>query len=501
MKRIVATILLAFVAIPAWAFDFEVRQSAGYSLYFNILDDEDNAVELTCPQPSSNYGWYGRPAPSGMVTIPAQVVNGGTTYTVTAIGERAFSGCSDITGVYIPATVTEIGGYAFNMCSNIRGIMTIGENIVSIGRSAFFGCAGITKVQFNAIACEHMGGSKSATAFGNCRSLTAISFGPSVKIIPDYAFYGMDLLQCEWQMPEALERVGEYAFAYCYSIYGRLSFPESLRKVGTNAFAQCHSLHQLVLPSRLSSIDNRAFYQCINLREITALAMTPPTLEGEVFNGVKRSVTFNVPCISVDRYAAAEEWGTFTNRKAIEPCMLNIEAAASDPKGGSVTGGGSYRIGANVTLTAICHAGYSFIGWSDGVKDNPRRVVVSDTTTYTAVFQKAEVIRDVEYVHDTVYMDGVEVIYEYYEIGDMAEPLADQDEIVYNRQRRRIEVPIDRKDILAVALYNEAGVCVATGKPRNGHINMRRFPSGYYIVRISTADDEQMLRFFHNKNK
>ena len=493
--------LLAIMALQAWAFDFEVRQPAGYSLYFNIIEDEDNAVELTSPTPSANYRWTGYRAPSGIVDIPAQVTHNGTVYTVVAIGERAFAGCVDITGVNMPATLTDIGAYAFYQCSGIRGIMTIGEGIISIGRSAFYGCSGITKVQFNAISCESMGGNKSATAFGNCRSLTVVSFGPEVKIIPDYAFYGMDLLQCEWQMPRALEQVGEYAFAYCYSIYGKLTLPEGVRKLAPYAFAQCHSMHQLELPSKLAKIDNRAFYQCINLREITTLAMTPPELDGEVFGGVKRSVPINVPCISVDRYAQAEEWSTFTNRKAIEPCMLTIDARVSDPKGGSVMGAGSYRIGGTATLTAICHAGYSFKGWLDGNTDNPRRVVVDDTATYVAVMNKTEVIHEVEYVHDTVYMDGIEVVYEYYEINDVAEPLTDRDEIVYNRQRRRIEVPIDKRDILAVALYNEAGLCVATGKPRNGHINMRRFPSGYYIIRISTPDDERILRFFHNKNK
>lgn len=501
MKRILTLALFAIIALPAWAFDFEVSQPAGYSLYYNILDDEEDAVELTCPKPSANYGWMGYRSPSGILNIPAQVTYGGKTYTVVAIGERAFSGCADITGVNFPSTLTEIGAYAFNLCNAMRGVLTIGENIVSIGRSAFYGCAGITKVQFNAVACEYMGGSKSATVFGNCRSLTVISFGPEVKIIPDYAFYGMDLLQYEWQMPRALEYVGEYAFAYCYSIYGKLTLPEGVRKVAPYAFAQCHSLHHVELPARLSRIDNRAFYQCINMREITALAMTPPVLEGEVFGGVKRSLTLNVPCISVDRYAQADGWSDFTNRKAIEPCMLTIGATVSDKNSGTVTGAGSYRIGATATLTAICHAGYSFKGWSDGNTDNPRSVKVDDTITYVAVMQKAEVIHEVQYIHDTTYMDGIEVVYEYYEIGDMAEPLASQDEVVYNKSRRRIEVPIDKRDILDVALYNDAGLCVSTGKPRNGHINMRRFPTGFYIVRISTPDEERILRFFHNKNK
>lgn len=501
MKRLSAILLFMTMCLSAGAFDFQVRQPAGYALFFNVIDDEENAVEVTSPVSTGNYGWQGYTAPSGVLEIPAQVEHDGVTYTVVAIGERAFLGCAGITAVVLPTTVVEIGPYAFYQCSGIKGKLTIGENIVSIGRSAFYGCSGITEVAFNAVACETMGGSKSTTAFGNCRSLSKVSFGPKVRIIPDYAFMGMDLLTCEWNMPQALEYVGEYAFAYCYSIYGKLTLPASVRKVSPYAFAQCHSLLQVDLPAKLSKIDNRAFYQCINLREITVRAIEPPTLDGEVFGGVKRSATLNVPCISEEHYAEADEWKTFQNRKAMQPCTMELNAVAADPQSGSVTGTGTYPIGSTATIAAICRAGYSFRGWQDGNTDNPRRVTVKDTTTYVATMVKAEVIREVEYVHDTTYMEGVEVIYEYYEIGDVAEPLEGQKEIVYDKQRRRIEVPIEKSEILGVALYNDAGVCVSTGLPRRGHINMRRFPSGYYIVRISTPDNEQMLRFFHNRNK
>ena len=49
---------------------------------------------------------------SGSVTIPSTVKYGGTTYKVTAIGDRAFLRCSDITSLEIPDTVTTIGELA-----------------------------------------------------------------------------------------------------------------------------------------------------------------------------------------------------------------------------------------------------------------------------------------------------------------------------------------------------------------------------------------------------
>ena len=499
MKRLFAMLALLAAVVPAMAFDFQIPHH-GYTLYFNIIDKDERVVEATSPLNDGNYRWMSHIVPSGVLDIPAEVEYDGVRYTVVSIAERAFSGLADVTGVTLPTTITDIGAYAFSYCTALSGILTIGEEVVSIGRSAFYGCGKITAVAFNAVACESMGGSRSSTVFGNCRSLTKVTFGPRVQRIPDYAFVGMDALQFEWNMPASLEYVGDYAFAYCNSIYGTLRLPAGVKRVGQYAFAQCHSMRQLEIPARVERIDQRAFYQCINLSQVSVYAMVPPVTGTDAFAGVTNAV-LNVPCISVDRYRQSAEWGRMRNVKAMEPCTLDILARPQDPACGTVIGDGNYRVGDTATLVAVCNAGYGFKGWSDGNTDNPRRVRVEDTVSYVAIMQQADVIHEVEYVHDTTYMDGIEVVYEYYEVNDVAEPIGEQHEVVYNSAKRRLEVPIDKKDLVGVALYNDAGVCLLTGKPRHGHINMRRFQTGYYVVRISTIDDEIILRFFHNKNK
>ena len=204
MKRLFIILLLG-IALPLWAFDFESQRDEGYTLYFNILDDdEDNVVEVTSPVATGNNRWQGHRAPWGELVIPATVEHDGVTYSVVAIADRAFSGCDEITSVTLPPSVTEIGAFAFYQCKGIQGELTIGEDVVRIGRSAFFGCSGITVLHFDAVKCENMGGTRSTTAFGNCRSLTRITFGSGVTRIPDYAFVGMEELDFEWNLPESL---------------------------------------------------------------------------------------------------------------------------------------------------------------------------------------------------------------------------------------------------------------------------------------------------------
>ena len=113
MKRLLI-ILMTGIALPLWAFDFESQRPEGYTLYFNILDDdEENVVEVTYPAVTGASRWQGHKTPWGELVIPAEVEHDGVTYTVVSIGPRAFSGCKEITSLNIAPTIAEIGPYAF----------------------------------------------------------------------------------------------------------------------------------------------------------------------------------------------------------------------------------------------------------------------------------------------------------------------------------------------------------------------------------------------------
>ena len=59
---------------------------------------------------------------SGLVTIPPKYNN----IPVTVIGDGAFTGCEDITGVVIPTSITNIGDYAFDYCPSLESIYYCG---------------------------------------------------------------------------------------------------------------------------------------------------------------------------------------------------------------------------------------------------------------------------------------------------------------------------------------------------------------------------------------
>ena len=123
MNRLIQlTLFLLVVMLPvtAKAYDFEVNGIYYYTSNITSI----NAIVTYQSYNTSDY--------TGSVTIPETVTYNGTTYSVTSIGERAFSGCSGLTSVAIPGTVTSVGGKAFYNCSGLTDVYCYIANPLSV---------------------------------------------------------------------------------------------------------------------------------------------------------------------------------------------------------------------------------------------------------------------------------------------------------------------------------------------------------------------------------
>ncbi|MBQ9295837.1 MAG: InlB B-repeat-containing protein [Paludibacteraceae bacterium] len=73
---------------------------------------------------------------------------------------------------------------------------------------------------------------------------------------------------------------------------------------------------------------------------------------------------------------------TITANFAIHQFTITTEAA-----NGSLSGGGTYNYGTQVTLTATADEHYHFVHWNDGNTEATRQITVTEDKTYSAVFE------------------------------------------------------------------------------------------------------------------
>ena len=134
------------------------------------------------------------------------------------------------------------------------------------------------------------------------------------------------------------------------NVYTSIVLPEGLQVIGYKAFAQCiNLLGELRLPSTVTMIKSRAFYNCGNVTNIVITSKNPPTLSTELDGN--RDWFYNVDKITVPAEQGvlyrhgrtSENWGTYVAKSI--PILEPTEALVGDvyyrlDSGGAVLTGG-----------------------------------------------------------------------------------------------------------------------------------------------------------------
>jgi len=158
----------------------------------------------------------------GAITVPS--VLGGRP--VTGIGNRAFSSCTELTGVTIPEGVASLGHTLLYLNSKITEL-TIPASVTNIAEGAFYACFALQAIR---------------VAEGNQHYMS-----------PDDVLYtkdGTSLVCC----PAAKKSV---------------SVLTSVTNICTEAFGECRELESITLPPKLATLGNLVFYSCLKVKELT----------------------------------------------------------------------------------------------------------------------------------------------------------------------------------------------------------------------------------------
>ena len=169
-----------------------------------------------------------------------------------------------------------VGLRAFNSCSALTEV-GIGREVTTWGGQSFANCTGLVKTNI-------FSPTTGTNTFYNCTSLNEVNFGPDVRTINSYSFNNCTGLQ-QVGIPRNVETLETNAFANCVSLkkvniaakdiypaftnnvpLTEVSLGEGAETIRDDVFAERTSLQgNLVLPSTLRTIGNRAFYHCTGL--------------------------------------------------------------------------------------------------------------------------------------------------------------------------------------------------------------------------------------------
>ena len=202
---------------------------------------------------------------------------------VTTIDTSAFSDCTALTSVEIPASVETIEAAAFRNCSSLLSVTfekgsllkTIGGqgllNYDTESYGAFSYCTALTFIEIPA-SVETI----EASAFGGCSSLSSIIFedGALLKTIGGNAFRACKKL-IAIEIPANVEIIEDAAFRGC-SFLSIVTFKKGshLKAIGggktiDGAFSYCTALTSIEIPASVETIEKAAFRGCSSLSTVT----------------------------------------------------------------------------------------------------------------------------------------------------------------------------------------------------------------------------------------
>ena len=315
--------------------------------------------------------------------IPETVVNNGTTYTVTEIGDRAFDcrlvdstpykdyvGKPNFVSIKIPKTITRIGAYAFRWC----GDMYTNSGLVNV----------IFDSESQLKLIDH-------DAFANCHAIREFELPREVETIGENAFYDdWCIKKFTFQEGSRLKSIGGNAF-HCNSSLQSLTLPSSVTNIGHHAFHQCSSLDEFVIPDGVESIERAVFAECSKLKTVT------------VPNSVKKIVQKAfLNCSSLETVVykgTADQWDNLINSSNFEqtdngnfknPTALKYLCTVTFEMNGHGTAPVAQTIYTGDKLASVADptaVGYTFGGWYTDKEltkafDVENDTVSGDTTLY-----------------------------------------------------------------------------------------------------------------------
>ncbi len=320
---------------------------------------------------------------------------------ITSIGDSAFSGCIRLTNPELPNSLATIGTRAFDGCGDINGKLTFPASITHIGDSAYNGVGNITEIEMNGSTPPTI----HAHTFAAVDSLVTVSVPCGAVLnyyITDYWENFPNIVEAP---PYRLTVGSNNEVMGTATVTQQTTCTNHTATIYATAQTGYHFLqwndgitaNPRSIPMTQDSTFTAIFVVNNSYITVHANDSTMGSVSGTGLYGYNAPVTLTATAYSGyhflrwsdgntqnPRYLAAIRDSSFT--AIFVSNVSTITVANANPDMGNVGGSGVYYCQNLVSITATANYGYHFVQWNDGNTQNPRTIIVSQDSAFTAYF-------------------------------------------------------------------------------------------------------------------
>ena len=324
------------------------------------------------------------------VIIKARKLVGDRTYARTL--REAFPAA---TYIEVVCTGTEIPDGIFTDNGNIKKFEA--PNAITVGTGQISGLSGLEELSLpkaQSIAPEALSGLVSLKSL----TLPFPGAGTTLSVSNFGELFGTDSHDQMRPVTQVMMD-GEQETYYLPSGLDSLTILEGCGELPYGCFYGCTMLKQVVLPSSLYSVGEKAFYGCAGMTDIWCRGADPAVAYDNSFDGMRlTSCKLHVPYDTSEMYARAAGWERFYYIE--EEAPLKISVVKNIENAGVIYGLNEYQYGDPAELRAVANSGYTFSGWTEGgtllTTESTLSFIVEASRSLTALFAPVSGDNEVE---------------------------------------------------------------------------------------------------------